>query len=119
MQPNFTNVVGSEPQSGVEIDLSDTLTFGDVICKTYHQEYSTVKKWFNDIRRTLAFVIEPFNLIYIKDTDSDIRYYIKQISHTELKRRLSVIREPCFAVPLKEEPKTKSENKLYNYIIEH
>ena len=110
MQPNF------------EIDLSDTFIFASVIGKTNRNEYSNVEEWFNDIRRTLAFVIWPFNLIYTKNTDSGIRYYLSEISNTKLKEILQHSK-PHFEVPLREEPndktKTKSENRLYQYIIEH
>lgn len=64
----------------------------------------------------MAFVNEPFNLIYIKSTDSGLRYYLSEISHTELKECLSIA-EPLFEVPLKDE--TKVKDKLYYYILEH
>lgn len=115
-------------QNKPEIDLIDPFTFIDVICKTKRDEYSNIEEWFNDVKRTLAFVNYPFHLIYFKNTDSGLRYYIQEVSHAELKHRLSIT-EPCFEVPLKkansEEDylKTKTKNKLkdilYHYIIEH
>lgn len=63
----------------------------------------------------MAFVIKPFNLIYIKSTDSGLRYYLSEISRAKLKECL-LTSIPHFEVPLKE---NHSKDKLYHYIIEH
>lgn len=75
-------------QNKFEIDLNDPFVFGNVIGKIIRNEYSNIEEWYNDVKRTLAFVIYPFPLIYIKSTDSGIRYYLSEISRAKLKECL-------------------------------